>query len=388
MSKALNTDLSELEEFLNSVEIPVIEKAPKTFLGIAKQPHYENVLSNIYAFYFNPFEEHGLKDLFIRTFEQVVSKTKLGKAKNIQFVQEFEIHTEYKTLENGRIDLLLMNESNAFIIENKVYHILNNNLQDYWDTIELANDSKIGVLLTLKNLAHGKKDLFVNITHLSFLKVVMKNAGPYLLQANDKYVVFLKDLFQNIINLSNPMDIEKVEFYLKNQNQIDAASNLKLEVIKYLKSEVEKVPHLLNEKLNLYTPKSGSYNESRLRYYTSHYFPNLMFTIIFDGLFDSKKELDVYIELNNKDIKLCQGIDKSVFTEEENKLRIKDFDNNKNTWAHFAHKRFVLNESELTDLSSYISKEIVDSNLMSIFLKLKNRLKSHYGKEVDKIDFM
>ena len=388
MSELQNIDLKELESFLDSADIPTIEKAPKTFLGIAKQPHYDNVLSNIYAFYFNPFEEHGLKDLFIRSFEQVVGRTNLGKKKKLQFTQEFEIHTEYKTLKNGRIDLLLMNESNAFIIENKVYHILNNDLQDYWDSVELADDSKIGVLLTLKKLAHDKKDLFVNITHLSFLKAVMKNAGPYLLEANDKYVVFLTDLFQNIINLSNPMDIEKVEFYLKNQNQLDAAYNLKLEVIKYLKSEVEKVPNLLNEKLNLYTPKSGSYNESRLRYYTSHYFPNLMFTIIFDGLFDSKKELDVYIELNNKDIKLCQGIDKSVFTDEENKLRVKEFDNNKNTWAHFAHKRFVLNNSELTDLSSFINKEIVDSNLMSIFLKLKNHLKNHYGKEVDKIDFM
>ena len=50
--------LSTLQEFLYQEKIPKIKKRPKTFLGIAKQPHYENVLSNIYAFFFDIKEEH------------------------------------------------------------------------------------------------------------------------------------------------------------------------------------------------------------------------------------------------------------------------------------------------------------------------------------------
>ena len=50
----MNTiDLNKLQHFINQNDIPIIKGKPKTFLGIAKQPHYENVLSNIYAFYFD-----------------------------------------------------------------------------------------------------------------------------------------------------------------------------------------------------------------------------------------------------------------------------------------------------------------------------------------------
>ncbi len=62
MEKNENSNLDELQKFLNEKgnSIPIIKKNSKTFLGIAKQPHYENVLSNILAFYFDITEEHGL----------------------------------------------------------------------------------------------------------------------------------------------------------------------------------------------------------------------------------------------------------------------------------------------------------------------------------------
>lgn len=52
-------NLEHLETFLKNHDIPEIKENPLTFLDIAKQPHYENVLSNIYAFYFEPNQEHG-----------------------------------------------------------------------------------------------------------------------------------------------------------------------------------------------------------------------------------------------------------------------------------------------------------------------------------------
>ncbi|WMN06118.1 hypothetical protein QYS48_31660 [Marivirga arenosa] len=41
---------NDLSDFLKSNEIPSVKQQPKTFLEIARQPHYENVISNIYAF--------------------------------------------------------------------------------------------------------------------------------------------------------------------------------------------------------------------------------------------------------------------------------------------------------------------------------------------------
>jgi hypothetical protein len=54
----ITMDINLLKSFLNEHQIPSVKQQPKTFLEIARQPHYENVISNIYAFYFDPHEEH------------------------------------------------------------------------------------------------------------------------------------------------------------------------------------------------------------------------------------------------------------------------------------------------------------------------------------------
>ena len=59
-------DKKAINDFLQSVTIPKAKRKPKTFLGIAKQPHYEVVLSNLYAFYFRPHEVHKLEQ-FVNT---------------------------------------------------------------------------------------------------------------------------------------------------------------------------------------------------------------------------------------------------------------------------------------------------------------------------------
>ena len=97
-----------LQRFLNENEIPTIKKKPKTFLEIAKQPHYENVLSNIYGFYFNIYEEHNLQDLFITSFLELIQKQIKEKEipnKEIETFNDFDIFTEYYTKKKGRIDI-------------------------------------------------------------------------------------------------------------------------------------------------------------------------------------------------------------------------------------------------------------------------------------------
>ena len=113
-------DLTLLQKFLDNNSIPKIKEKQKTFLGIAKQPHYENVLSNIYAFFFDVNEEHGMNDLFLRSFQELIYMTELGEKKNIELHNNFTIETERGTKGGGRIDLLLSSDHHAIIIENKV----------------------------------------------------------------------------------------------------------------------------------------------------------------------------------------------------------------------------------------------------------------------------
>ena len=44
-----------------------IESRVKTFFDVTGFPHYENVISNILAFFFDTNEEHGFKDLWLKS---------------------------------------------------------------------------------------------------------------------------------------------------------------------------------------------------------------------------------------------------------------------------------------------------------------------------------
>ena len=170
------TDIVQLQTFLNRSDIPIAKEKPKTYLSIAKQPHYENVLSNIYAFYFDTNGEHNLGNLFIQSLLGLISGSNIVKGDSKKVLEEFcdfDCDTEYSTDKNGRIDLLLSNDKNAIIIENKVYHHLNNDLSDYWNSIKLNENNKIGLVMSLHPISDIQHKHFVNITHLDFLNAVM-----------------------------------------------------------------------------------------------------------------------------------------------------------------------------------------------------------------------
>lgn len=182
-------NLTTLQSFLNQNDIPTIKGKPKTFLGIAKQPHYENVLSNIYAFYFDTNEVHKLKDLFIKSLLELINATALAKEGVVfESFLNFEIITEYGTKNQKRIDVLLQNNEQAIIIENKVYHELNNDLEEYYNEIKVTD--KIGIVLSLQPISDIKHKYFINITHTQLVNKVLQNLGNYMLHANDKYIVF------------------------------------------------------------------------------------------------------------------------------------------------------------------------------------------------------
>jgi hypothetical protein len=48
---------------------PAVRRSP-TFMEVAGYPHYENVCSNILAFYFDPSNPHGFGNLLLDTFAE------------------------------------------------------------------------------------------------------------------------------------------------------------------------------------------------------------------------------------------------------------------------------------------------------------------------------
>ncbi|MGV6844935.1 MAG: PD-(D/E)XK nuclease family protein [Lutibacter sp.] len=387
--------LEKLQYFLDNNVIPKIKRKPKTFLGIAKQPHYENVWSNIYAFFFNINEVHGLKDLFISSLIECIDnaiannneQNKEPKSKIIKDFSEFEsfdINTEFRTNKNGRIDLLLHNENAAIIIENKVYHHLNNDLDDYWGSVELDTDSalsKVGVILSLQPISvdnySGYKfsDEYLSITHLQLMECVIKKLGPYLIHANQTHVVFLQDFYQNVVNLSQPtMSKENINFYFENKEKINELVKFKSQYKRHIISEVETACNKMY-KVQLVAPRSGAYNSERLRYYQSTVQSDLCYTIVFEDLLKGGNQLKIIIELIGKALKNGKAFDTIMFDKEEVKLISDTFYSETNKkWAHFASETYLLNKENLLTLGDFIQDKIENDHFKAIFNKLEDYL--------------
>ena len=50
-----------------------LPKKIKTLFDIAEFPKRERVISNFYAFYFDPLCEHGFRDLFVSTLSKLIA---------------------------------------------------------------------------------------------------------------------------------------------------------------------------------------------------------------------------------------------------------------------------------------------------------------------------
>ncbi len=367
------TDNIQLQQFLNQNTIPQIKGNPTTFLGIARQPHYENVLSNIYAFFFNPNAEHGLKELFILSLFDCIKSIKLGASKDFSNFSDYSIETESSTDKGGRIDLLLNNGENAIIIENKMYHILNNDLWDYWDTVikGIKDENRlIGIVLSLKETPNTGHPQFINITHIQLLEKVMANIGSYLLDASDKYLVFLKDLHQNIINLSaKNMNEKDFTFYFANHEKINQLVAFQDKILEHIKKETEAAGRSLEE-CEVKSLRSGSESENRFRYFVSKNNPDLMFTVVFENLMNHKKQFSIIIEMQGKALSYRNEIDASKYNNLTSITFNSDFRTTKNGYAHFAHKWYSPSDSEIYQLRDFIIKKLIEDNFLEVFRDL------------------
>jgi hypothetical protein len=377
----MNKNLQQLQEFLDQHEIPKSKKRPKTFLGIARQPHYENVLSNMYAFFFDENEVHGFGDLFTLSLMQIVeqdienNKRFQDNPKELTLFNNFSTSTEV-SIGGKLIDLLLDNGEQAIIVENKIYHHLNNPLDIYWRILNYHNKNKIGIILSLNRIEHIEHEHFINITHLELMKSVMNNLGNYIMGGSSKYLIFIKDLNQNIINLSTRiMKSSDISFYFKNQNEIDELIKFKESYKKHIISQIG----LAGKKMQgvaLKMFKRGSNSRDSYCYYINEKEKNLMYTIIYKEMWNRSPQLLIVVELMHNAVKNLDSYRNIEWTDEDLELIGDGFDPVKVHFTHFAKVFFEPNEAEVLDLSDYILAKIKSSGLGSVFSKLETHLLS------------
>lgn len=254
--KEYDTFVEMLQQASN---ISVKEKA-KTFFDVAGYPHYENVISNILAFFFNTSEEHGLKDLWLKSLLDCYN---FNAKKMIQLSEMEDIEREHSTEENKRLDIIILLSNVIIAIENKVYANANNNPFDryheeilsYKKSLENKTDAEIVEIIlsldklgnkTTKNGAH-----FYNITYTELIEKVEENLGHYILSANEKWLIFMSELLKNIKNIGEKsvVSLEWQKFLAENKVSIEKFLNNYSEDISAKLKYIQSVYEILQRKI-------------------------------------------------------------------------------------------------------------------------------------------
>lgn len=199
-------------------DFPVIEHKP-SFLEIARFPSRETVWRNFFAFFFDPNECHGFKDLFLRSFFDALGKENQSTGD----FDSMEVRTECRTEKGNFLDLLILCDEFAIGIEMKVNAGLYNDLEDYSELIKAkqpADEHK--VVLSIRPCP--ERNGFTNLLYPELIAAIQKNLGNYILGADPKYTSFLLDFLTHMTHFiggyAMTIDPKQLQFMQDNHETI------------------------------------------------------------------------------------------------------------------------------------------------------------------------
>lgn len=167
---------------------------------IAGFPRRETVSSNVLAYYFDPTEDHGLKDMMLKALLRCIGKETMD-------VRDTSVSTEVSTDKANRIDILLDLPNISIAIENKVDADLYNDLADYHKRTAQSGNLPVIVVLhpydnftldrhpSAKGLVVGR-DLF-DVQYDDLFHNVLGLLGEYSLDADPRAVDLLQQFIDN-----------------------------------------------------------------------------------------------------------------------------------------------------------------------------------------------
>ncbi len=238
IAKMQFTDLTWLPEFLAALPHP--KKRRKNIYEIAGFPRWENVNSNVLAFYLQEKEQHGLQRLFLESLLELAAQQQ-GWKENERFDvsnDDYVVMREVGTVDQKRIDLLIQPKAVPFglpsseaepkeeakadwaiVIENKIDADLYNHLHIYADHTKASQ--KLLIVLSVYpigddgHIAKMQKHGFINLLHRDLIAMVRTRLPQYIEEADDRHILFLKDYFSSVERLyEDPMASQENEALL------------------------------------------------------------------------------------------------------------------------------------------------------------------------------
>ena len=380
----MDKELELLSDWLkHQNDLPKKRTRKETLLDIAGIDHLENRWSDIYAYFFNPKASHGLSRLFIDSLQDILcSKTEQSPLMMKSFSVLRECGVQDEKGNTKRIDLLLQNEDEAIIIENKVYAALYNRLDLYWNKPNVPEENKRGIVLS-PWATPVKFHNFVNITHEEFAHTIENNLSAYFATANPKSLILLQDFIQNIYNVTHAMNEEEVYFYFENREKINRLAEIRKNVVSHIWKTIEEdgntklLKPLFKEngmKLSIKTKNNVDYC-----YYTFDALPDkVMLTLVYDTLWNYDKDgcrIRMFLELQSKEmIKFVKDMKDTLELEP-------DGHKEDTTWWHYKGTKITFTPKELAnsnDIATRIVNTIKESHFYEDGQKIIALWKEHH----------
>ncbi len=233
---------AEYDSIINEAQTPAPSE-DRTFFDISEYPHYENVISNWYAFFFNRAAEHSLHDLFLQSLVEIIKEYKEFSMEDCRVAREFQ------TDKGKFIDLVLYEQAeedekleSAIIIENKISAGIYNDLNDYYNSVKTKSGRKVGIVLSLHEIKNTLPKEFINITHERLLGVVRRNLGQYVASAKLKYIHYLQDFISNLEQMTGPKKMhESIKYYFEKAEKIQDLLTLRSHAYQHINNDLYRV---------------------------------------------------------------------------------------------------------------------------------------------------
>tara|TARA_R110002050_G_scaffold158249_1_gene287515 strand:+ start:16928 stop:18019 length:1092 start_codon:yes stop_codon:yes gene_type:complete len=240
-----------MEELIQLIglDIPQSPRREMGFLDVVDKTTHETTICKVYRYFLDSELSPLLSTVFIDSLKDLIlSKFSQKKVtKELDFAN-YEVFLEVVT-NKGRIDIVLhsTNGPSVIIIEVKVYHTLNNDLEDYWEKYDYQIQNKAGVVLALNSFSDEviANENFVSITHYEWLNKVLEAGLPANLPIRD--FIYIHDFYNNMKHITKANEMtEEVRFYLQHAGKINKAILVKDSAYAYLIDQLNTVASNLN----------------------------------------------------------------------------------------------------------------------------------------------
>jgi hypothetical protein len=361
-------DLVELQRFINN-GIPEVKKRETTIFDIAGFPHFENVMSNVFAYFLDKNQKHNMGTLFLDALQDLLP------LKGSLIIADYVVLREVTITDKKRIDIVIQEKSGnevgkTIIIENKMFHHLNNDLDKYYDYFKCIDKDKQGIVLSINKLNITNPN-YVNITHTQWLNKVWENIGSILLNVPDESLHMLKQFSKNLNNFAMTHETGKYfSFYNKNYDSIQEIFRLQTALDNQIWENLKQIENVIDR--DIYQVEIN--DKWKCFYLKNDQIHDAFFTVGYN-INTNVPHLKIILELQKEGLSKIEEIENLTKNEESSLIPIRTIEIEKlkkGHHYHFAMQEMILQEKDFENLPQSLIDFIEKSPMKPILEKIQN----------------